>query len=50
MKDEVSLSYTSLTSTQKQAYQAKIDQINASLLEINSYADAKTTSLKTKYT
>jgi hypothetical protein len=36
--------------TQKQSYQSKIDTINAALLEINSYADTKTSALKTKYT
>lgn len=50
LKDEVSLSYTSLSSEQKALYQVKIDNINADISAINIYASTKTASLKTKYT
>lgn len=49
IKDEVSLSYTSLSSEQKALYQAKIDAITADLLAINTYANTQTNVLKTKY-
>lgn len=50
MKEEINLSYTILSSEQKALYQSKIDIINADLIAINTYANTKTNTLKTKYT
>lgn len=49
IKDEINLSYSSLSAEQKAIYQAKIDTINSDFAATDSYADTQTNALKNKY-